>query len=372
MPDWECQLNVCWQDVGKEKWSRLLIEKVSEIWTGTNKVLASKNEINVVGHRVVHGGNKYLNSTIIDKTVESDIDSFSPLAPLHNEINLDGIRTMGRILPAAIQVAVFDTAFHRTMPLKASLYPVPYEWSQKYNIHKFGFHGINHQYCAKRAAQLIGSPQEDFGLIVCHLGSGSSLAAIQDGKSADTTMGFTPLDGLMMSSRCGSIDPGILIYLLKNTSMTVAELDEALNRRSGLLGISGKTSDMKVIIDLMNAGNEAAKLAFDMYTYRVSKLICEMRAALKRFDALVFTAGVGENAPLVRKSVCSALDFLGISLDDELNSYTTCDGSIESTDSKVKILIINAREDWEIASQCSMLLADVAAKRLQGRCQASP
>jgi len=356
-PDWERKLTVKWDSEDKNNWFHLLKEALTELWSGQNKIIASPKDIHIVGHRVVHGGNKYFASTIIDEVVKADIHSFSELAPLHNEINLAGMQAIEKLLPPPVkQVAVFDTAFHRSIPTEAKLYPVPYEWFTKYNIQKFGFHGINHQYCAQRAAKLIGKDLSEIGIIVCHLGAGCSLAAIQSGKSADTTMGFTPLDGLMMASRSGSVDPGILLHLARTTNMSFSELDDSLNKRSGLKGISRLCGDMAVIIDELKKGNAPAKLAFDMYVFRVRRLICQMRASLARFDALVFTAGVGENAPLVRQSVCEHLDFLKVHLDPALNNATVYDGSIASEDSQVSVLVLNAREDWAIACECFRLV----------------
>jgi acetate kinase len=365
-PTWETKLesninigSIGSSQIDKKAWLALLNQTLTPLWSGPNKILGSAKEIDAVGHRVVHGGKKYLRSTLVDETVERDIESFAQLAPLHNEINLAGIFAISQLLPPGVkQVAVFDTAFHRTIPEIASLYPVPYEWSQQFDLCKFGFHGINYQYCTQRAAQMLGKTISVPHMIICHLGAGASLAAIEGGQSIDTTMGFTPMDGLMMASRCGAIDPGILIYLLKNNHMSVSELDNVLNKHSGLMGISGSSTDMSVIIAQMNNGDLRAKLAFDMYIYRLAQKICEMRAALKHFDTLVFTAGIGENSSLVRESVCRAIDFLGVRLNDKLNQSTTSDGFIESSESKVKVLVINAREGWQIAKECWHLLHD--------------
>lgn len=360
-PDWETKLDVKWQQIGPDKWMDLLSERLSVLYSGPNRLIDSKANINVVGHRVVHGGTKYLTSVRIDDKVKADIENLEELAPLHNRINLNGILAIEKLLPPGVpQVATFDTAFHRTLPLPASLYPVPYDWYEKYGIHKFGFHGINHQYCAQRAAQMLNKPLTELGIIVCHLGSGCSLSAIEKGKSVDTTMGFTPLDGLMMSTRSGSVDPGILLHMLDKVNLTPQDLDRSLNELSGLKGVSGLSGDMAQIIDEMNRNNEKAKLAFDMYCYRVRRSICEMRAALSRFDVLVFTAGVGENAISVRQSVCEYLDFLGVQLDGRLNLNTRSDGTISSDKSKVAVLIINAREDWAIATECWRLLGQRA------------
>lgn len=358
-PDWEAKLNVKWEEIESQKWIELLKERLSALANGPERLIDSLTEINVVGHRIVHGGTKYLASARIDAQVKADIENLEQLAPLHNRINLTGINAMEQILPGNVQqVAVFDTAFHRTIPPYASLYPVPYQWYEDLRIHKFGFHGINHQYCAKRAAQMLGKSLDSLSVIVCHLGSGCSLAAVENGKSLDTTMGFTPLEGLMMSTRSGTIDPGILIYLLRNTGMSADKLDDVLNHESGLKGISGSTSDLAVVIDEMKKGNQRAQLAFDMYVYRIRRFICEMRAGLNRLDCLIFTAGVGENAPLVRQSVCDSLDFLGVQIDNSLNDKARTDGNIAKRGSSIPVLVIGAREDWAIASDCWQILKE--------------
>ncbi|PWT98290.1 MAG: acetate kinase [Candidatus Melainabacteria bacterium] len=357
-PDWEAKLDVKWQEVESEKWIEMLKERLSGLAGGPEKLINSLSEISVVGHRIVHGGTKYLASTKINAQVKADIENLEQLAPLHNKINLTGINAMEQLLSEKVeQVAVFDTAFHRTLPLYASLYPVPYQWYEDLGIHKFGFHGINHQYCAKRAAQMLAKPLESLSMIVCHLGSGCSLSAVENGKSVDTTMGFTPLEGLMMSTRSGTIDPGLLIYLLRNSGMSAEKLDDVLNHDSGLKGISGLSSDLAIVINEMKKGNQRAKLAFDMYVYRICRYVAEMRAALKRLDCLVFTAGVGENAPLVRQSVCGSLNWLGVQIDSALNESTRLDGNIGKRGSSVPVLVISAREDWAIASDCWQILS---------------
>lgn len=356
-PQLQLQLDVKWDSVNAASWRALLSEKMSEIWQGTNRLLPGPTSIDVVGHRVVHGGPKYLSSVLVDQDVINDIDRFAKLAPLHNEINLDGILAAQAVFPKTTrQVAVFDTAFHRTLPLSASLYPLPYDWYENLAIHKFGFHGINYQYCSQRAAQMLKRDLSELDLIICHLGSGCSLAAVKAGKSVDTTMGFTPLDGLMMSTRSGGLDPGILIYMLRNTAMSTDELEGILNHSSGLRGISQETSDLKVIIEEMKGGGERAKLAFDMYTFRIRRGICQMRASLDKLDALIFTGGVGEHASIVREAVCQNLSFLGIELSPDLNQTCGADGYIAAKDSPAQVLIITAREDWQIASECFRLL----------------
>jgi acetate kinase len=356
-PAWQVKMTINWSASDPLKWQELIEKQLSLLTQGPDKVLTKIEDIDVVGHRVVHGGTKYLAATVINDDVKADIKSLTDLAPLHNQINLAGICAVEKLLGAKTsQVAVFDTAFHRSIPLATSLYAVPYEWFEQDKIHKFGFHGINHEYCAKRAAQMLSANPADLSMIVCHLGSGCSLAAVESGKSVDTTMGFTPLDGLMMSSRCGTIDPGVLIHLLKKGKLSIDDLDDALNKRSGLLGVSRLTSDMALIIEAMQKGDENAKLAFDMYTLRIRQLICVMRASLKGLDALVFTAGVGENAAAVRQSVVENLAFLGVQFDPQLNSQTKTDGIISTPGAKTKVLVISAREDWAIANECRRLV----------------
>ncbi len=319
--------------------------------------------VDAIGHRIVHGGTKYSASTIVDDDVKEDIKECSKLAPLHNQVALTQIEAMEKIFPQTKQIVVFDTAFHRSLPESVNVYPVPYSWHEKYGIQRFGFHGINYQYCTRAAAEFLGKDSSALSLIICHLGAGCSLAAVENGKSVNTTMGFTPMEGLMMATRCGSIDPGILLYLLQNKIMSVEEMDKELNENSGLLGVSQISSDMKSINEEMNSGNKFAKLAFDMFIERLRASICAMRASLQKLDALIFTAGIGEHSALVRQRACNGLDFLGLELNEQSNqnfnaAKTTepATHNIASSKSKTAILVIPAREDWEIAQQCAELL----------------
>ena len=329
---------------------RLILSKMLDTLTGgETKVIEQLSEIDIVGHRVVHGGTEYSQATMITPEVKDAIARFSPLAPAHNPANLEGIEAIEAILGDIPQVAVFDTAFHSQIPPKAAVYPLPYEWLDK-GIRRYGFHGISHQYCAQRTAQLLGKPLESLKIITCHLGNGCSLAAIKNGKSIDTTMGFTPLEGLMMGSRSGSIDPGILIYLMREYDFTADQLDKMLNKESGLKGVSGLSADMRAIIA---AGDNAqANLAFEMYIYRLRSLIGSMLASLGGLDVLVFTAGVGENASLVREKVCEDWDFLRLQLDLEKNKSSPKDEDIATADSAVRILVVQTQEDWAIATEC--------------------
>ena len=320
------------------------------LWSGKTQVLAQASDIHVVGHRVVHGGNKFEQSTVVTPEVKATISRMSVLAPLHNPANLEGIEVVERILPAVPQVAVFDTAFHRHMPLPAMIYPGPYEWFEE-EIYRYGFHGISHQYCSQRAAQILDKDLEFLRLITCHLGNGCSLAAVQHGHSIETTMGFTPLEGLMMGSRSGSIDPGIMLYLLQQKKVTVEQLDETLNKASGLKGISG-SGDMRKILRDIKENKPRAKLAFDMFVHRLRYYIGAMLATLGGLDALVFTGGIGENAAEVREATCESFAFLGLTLDAQKNQQSPADQDISASDSAIPVLIVQTQEDWAIAREC--------------------
>ncbi|TAF17421.1 MAG: acetate kinase, partial [Nostocales cyanobacterium] len=322
---------------------------------GATKVIDDLSEIDVVGHRVVHGGKKYRNSVIITDDVKEEISHLATLAPAHNPAALDGIAAIEESLGNVKQVAVFDTGFHSTLPDAAAIYPGPYEWVEQ-GIRRYGFHGISHQYCANRAAQILGRDLKSLRLINCHLGNGCSLAAVKNGVSVDTTMGFTPLDGLMMGSRCGSIDPGILIYLLRQSEYSAESLDYMLNKASGLRGISGVSSDVPQVMEAIQQGNERAKLAWDIYIHRIRAGIGSMLASLGGLDVLVFTAGVGEKSSLLRQAVCEAWEFLGLKIDPEKNQQNLLDVDIATPDSTVRVLVIDTLEDWAIAQQCWQLL----------------
>jgi acetate kinase len=272
-------------------------------------------------------------------------------APLHNRIELEGIELIERECGTVPQVAVFDTSFHSELPEAAATYAGPYEWAER-GIRKFGFHGISHQYCAERVEQLLGNRPSQIKLVTCHLGNGCSLAAIRDGRSTDTTMGFTPLDGLMMGTRSGSVDPGILIYLLRQDNISGERLDDVLNTKSGLLGISGISGDMRQILAATKAGNMRARLAFDMFVHRLRSGIGSMIAAIGGMDALVFTGGIGENSAEVRSAVCLNFAFLGLHLDASKNKTARGDSEISSQDSSVRVFVLEAQEDWMIAKEC--------------------
>lgn len=319
------------------------------LYKGDTQVIDNLSEINIVGHRVVHGGEHYRTATIITKEVKDAISRLASFAPAHNPVNLEGITAIEQILPDVAQVAVFDTAFHSQLPAKAAVYPIPYSFFEQ-GIRRYGFHGINHEYCAGHTAQLLNKDIESLRLITCHLGNGCSIAAICNGISIDTTMGFTPLDGLMMGSRSGSIDPGILIHLLRQ-GYDADKLDEMLNKASGLKGISGLSNDMRQILANKNH-NSRAQLAFDMYVKSLCQHIGAMLVTLGGVDAIVFTGGVGEHQPLIRAAACEALAFIGIKIDFDKNANSPMDVDIATDDSSARVLVIAAQEDWAIAIQC--------------------
>jgi acetate kinase len=324
---------------------------LSTLWSGKTPALAAASDIDVVGHRVVHGGAQYEEPILITPEVKAGIGSVSAFAPLHNRAELEGMEIIEKLLGPVPQIAVFDTGFHRKMPLSATIYPGPYEWFES-GIRRYGFHGINHQYCAARAAQLLQKNLDSLRLVTCHLGNGCSLAAIREGRSIDTTMGFTPLEGLMMGTRSGSVDPGILTYLMRQEQIQGRDIDDLLNQRSGLLGISGISGDMRQVLAAMKQSHRRAMLAFDIYVHRLQAGIGAMVAVLGGIDALVFTAGVGENSPEVRRATCSKLEFFGLNLDTTANAQVSPDEDIATFDSPARILVIRAQEDWAIAAEC--------------------
>lgn len=319
--------------------------------------IESLEQIDVVGHRVVHGGADYTRATLITAEVKQAIAELIPLAPEHNPAHLTGIEAITAKLPDIPQVAVFDTAFHTQMPLVAKVYPLPYQFYQQ-GIRRYGFHGTSHRYCAHRAAQILDRPLEALKIITCHLGNGCSLAAIANGKSIDTTMGFTPLEGLMMGTRSGSLDPGILIYLLQERGYDGDRLNRMLNEESGLKGVSGISNDMPQIVRAMSENNQQAKLAHDLYVHRLRQGIAAMAASLEGLDVLVFTAGVGENQVLVRERACQGFEYMGLKLDKAKNQAGVMAEDIAAAESRVRILTIPTNEDWAIASECWQLIED--------------
>jgi acetate kinase len=325
---------------------------LSALWQGETQVVADITAIDIVGHRVVHGGSAYYQPTLINAQVRAEIDRLSIFAPLHNPANLIGIQAIEALAPQLPQIAVFDTAFYGNLPVTSYVYSLPYQWLEQ-GIRKYGFHGISHEYCADRAAQLLDQDLQDLRLISCHLGNGCSLAAIKSGICIDTTMGFTPLDGLMMGTRCGSIDPGIMLHLLREGKYTVAELDHILNFESGLLGVSGVSHDLREIDRAIELGNSRARLALDLYIHLLVTKISALLPELGGLDALIFTAGVGENHPGVRAAVAEKLAFLGIEIDPVMNrSDVGGDRDLATQESSARLLKIHTQEEWSIAKAC--------------------
>lgn len=338
------------ETVSAEHRRDVLAQVLSTLWQGQAQVIQSLDEIAVVGHRVVHGGQAYQASTIVSPEVKAAIAQLSELAPVHNPVNLEGIELMEQLLGEVPQVAVFDTAFHSQMPAVAATFPGPYEWLDK-GIRRYGFHGISHQYCTQRAAQILGQDPTALRLIICHLGNGGSLTAVKNGQSIDTTMGFTPLDGLMMGTRSGSVDPGILIYLMRQ-GYSADQLDQLLNKQSGLKGISGISHDLREIGQAITTGNPRAQLAQDLYLHRLKACLGAMLMSLGGVDAIVFTAGIGEHAAGVRSAVCEAMAFLGLQLDHAQNEQSPVDQDIATSDATVRVLVVHTQEDWAIAQAC--------------------
>ncbi|MDD6308693.1 MAG: acetate kinase [Clostridia bacterium] len=311
-------------------------------------VISDMKEISAVGHRVVHGGELFSESVIIDENVKKSIEACIELAPLHNAPNLTGILACEKVIPHAKQVAVFDTAFHQTMPPEAYLYAVPYSYYKEHKIRRYGFHGTSHKYVSQRAAELLGKPLSELKLITLHLGNGSSLAAVKYGKSIDTSMGFTPLAGLIMGTRSGDIDPAICSYIAEKEGIDAKEVTNILNKKSGVLGVSGISSDFRDL-EAQADNNARAKLALDMFAYSIKKCIGQYIAAMNGVDALVFTAGVGENNKELRKQMAEELSFFGISIDDEKNAKRGIDIDVSAPDAKVKTLVIPTNEELMIA-----------------------
>jgi len=311
--------------------------------------------IEAVGHRVVHGGPRYSSSVKIDGGVVSYLETITDLAPLHLPGALAAIAAAGAALPGVPAVACFDTAFHARMPAAASTYAVPKDWRDRLGIRRYGFHGFSHAYASRRAAEMVGRSEADPRVVTCHLGAGASLAAVSGGKSVDTTMGFTPLEGLVMATRSGTVDPGILLYLQRHEAMSEAELTEALDRNGGLLAVAG-TADMREILRRVAGGDGDARLAFDVYIHRLRSLIAAMAAAMGGLDALVFTGGVGENAAPVRAAAASGLRFLGVRVDEGLNASVQPDADISASPAGVRTLVIRAREDLEVAREVAHVL----------------
>jgi acetate kinase len=310
-----------------------------------------------VGHRVVHGGPDYAAGVLVDAAVKRRIGELSELAPLHNPVALTVIEAAEAAWPGVPQVAAFDTAFHATLPPEARTYPLPRAWTERWGLRRYGFHGLSHAYCALRAAEMLGRPSAGLRLVICHLGNGCSVTAVRDGKSVDTSMGFTPLEGVMMGTRSGSVDPGLLLYVLRQKGVTPDELDRVLNKESGLLGVSGVAEDMRQVLQAAGAGDAAAQLALAVYAYRLRQTVGGMAATLGGVDALVFTAGVGEHAAAVRAAACEGLAFLGLRLDPAANAACRPDADVAAKDSPGRVLVIATREDVTIAREAVRVLA---------------
>ncbi len=319
-------------------------------------VLKSLDELDAVGHRMLHAGSKITKSSVLTKEVLDVFESCNDLGPLHNPANLKGVNAVKALLPNITQVGVFDTAFHQTMPDYAYMYALPYEYYEKHGIRRYGFHGTSHRYVSQRVCEFLGVSPIGKKIITCHVGNGGSVSAVVDGKCVDTSMGLTPLEGLMMGTRCGDIDPAIVPFLMKHENLSASEIDTIMNKKSGLLGISGKTSDMREIQDLIDAGDERAKLAQKMYYYRLRKYIGTYAAAMGGVDIVLFTGGVGENKFDCREEACRGLEFMGIKLDLEKNKVTRDEAIISTPDSRVTVCVIPTDEELMIATDTLALV----------------
>lgn len=312
--------------------------------------IKSLDQIDAVGHRVVHGGDKFCSSVVINQEVINKIEECVDLAPLHNPANLKGIFAIQKILPRVPQVAVFDTSFHQTMPSYAYMYALSYDYYEKYGVRRYGFHGTSHRYVAKRGCEFLGLDLENSRIITAHIGNGGSITAIKNGKSIDTSMGMTPVEGLMMGSRSGSVDPGVLTYLMEKENLSTRQINDIINKKSGLVGVSGVSSDMRDIENAIEQGNERARLAMDMYFYYILKYVSGYIAVLGGVDAIIFTGGVGENQPIMRKYVCDSLAFLGVDFNNELNDRIKGrETELTFPNSKVRVAVIPTNEELAIA-----------------------
>ena len=321
-------------------------------------VVKSLDEIGAVGHRLVHGGEKFASSVVITDEVKKAVEECNDLAPLHNPANLIGVAACEKLMPGTPMVAVFDTAFHQTMPEKAYMYGLPYEYYEKYKVRRYGFHGTSHSFVSKRAAEVMGKSYDEVKTIVCHLGNGSSVSAVLNGKCVDTSMGLTPLEGLVMGTRSGDIDPAIMEFIAKKENLDIEGVMEVLNKKSGVFGISGGlSSDFRDLTDAMNAGDKKAKIAMDVFSYRVAKYIGSYAAAMNGVDDIVFTAGIGENDDYVREEVCKYLGYLGVDFDSEVNAgLRGKEAELTKEGSKVKVFVIPTNEELAIARETLALV----------------
>jgi acetate kinase len=341
------------EELKLEKHADAVARILDDLQAGSSAPLQSPEDLQAVGHRVVHGGDRYSSAVRITAEVKRKIEELTELAPLHNPASLEGINAVEQVLPKVPQVAAFDTAFHATLSEAARTYPLPQKWTQQWGIRRYGFHGLSHSYCSTEAAKRLG--RRGLRLVIAHLGNGASVSAVCDGVCVDTSMGFTPLEGLMMATRSGTVDPGILIYLLRHKGLDVNALDKALNHESGLLGVSGFSSDMRQVLSQL-PHNPAAGLAVDVYVHYIVKTIGAIVATLGGIDALVFTAGVGERAPEIRKRVCEKLNYLGLELDRAANEKCKPDADISMPGSTARVLVIATREDLTIMRETRRLI----------------
>ena len=338
---------------------KIAIQEVLRVLTapGTG-VIASMDEIEAIGHRVVHGGEKFAASALVTPAVKDAIRSCFVLAPLHNPPNMTGIEACEEAMPGVPQVAVFDTAFHQTMPAEAFTYAIPYELYKKLGIRRYGFHGTSHQYVAQRAAHMLGRDLKDLKIITCHLGNGSSITAVKNGHSIDTSMGMTPLAGISMGTRSGDIDPAIPMYLMEREKLTAQQVDDILNKKSGMLGISGISSDFRDLYAASDAGNARATLALDIFKYQCRKIIGSYAAAMGGVDAIVFTAGVGENNDDVRFGACSGLEYMGVEIDFDKNLTARTESDVSKPESRVRVLVVPTNEELAIANETARICQD--------------
>lgn len=332
---------------------KLVLDALTNEKTG---VIKSLSEVQAVGHRVVHGGEKFTDSALLTDDAIAAIEACSELAPLHNPANLIGIRACQELMPGVPMTAVFDTAFHQTMPEEAYLYGLPYHYYTDYGVRRYGFHGTSHSFVSQRAAEFLGKPYDSLKTIVCHLGNGSSVSAVDCGKSVDTSMGLTPLEGLVMGTRSGDLDPAIIEYIAKKEDLDIEGVMNVLNKKSGVAGLSGISSDFRDLEDAAAEGNEAALRTLKVFDYRVRKYIGAYAAAMDGVDVIAFTAGVGENGPITRKGVCEHLTYLGITIDDEANKVRGKDAIISTPDSKVTVMVIATNEELAIARETAKLV----------------
>jgi len=347
------------EELKLEKHADAVARILDDLHAGSSAALQSPEDLRAVGHRVVHGGERYTSAVLITPEVKQTIDELTELAPLHNPASLEGINAVEQVLPKVPQVAAFDTAFHATLSEAARTYPLPQKWTREWGIRRYGFHGLSHSYCSAEATKRIG--RRDLKLVIAHLGNGASVSAVHNGLCIDTSMGFTPLEGLMMATRSGTVDPGILIYLLRHKGLNVEELDNALNHESGLLGVSGISSDLRQLLSKL-PHNPEARLAVDIYVHRIVQTIGAMTATLGGIDALVFTAGVGEHSAKIRECVCEKLKYLGLDLDPAANENCRPDADIATPVSAARILVIATREDLTIMRETRRLVGLAIAR----------